>query len=328
MTVLVAFSSRHGATGAIARAIADELIEHQVGAELAELDREVAEAEHVRDLGRYDAVVLGSAIYMGRWMKPAADFAHARAGELADCPVWLFSSGPIGDPPKPSTPDTTAIDAIVQATGARDHRLFSGRLDKSALSLKERAAVRLVGPPRRFPRLGVDPRVGRRDRPGTAVMSAPPMPHTAAVDLSWIPLGAGGCCVRFSGRVDEAVKAGWSRRDRFRLYHTALAVELDGDRYTIRPRHRRTPPRRRAAAWSPLAPSAASMPAAFACFATKSAAGDGARSPTCVIPSVTRAGSAPTPVMRAGCLSSSRQRQRRCGDAMSSVRARCGTPTR
>lgn len=139
-SVLVAFSSRHGATGEIARAIAAELVEHRV-------DAEVAEAESVRDLGCYDAVVLGSAIYMGHWMKPAAEFARARAGELTDRPVWLFSSGPIGDPPKPSTPDSTAIDAILQATGAREHRLFSGRLDKSTLSLKERAAVRFVGAP-------------------------------------------------------------------------------------------------------------------------------------------------------------------------------------
>ena len=55
----------------------------------------------------------------------------------------------------------------------------------------------------------------------------------AAVDLYWIPLGAGGHSVRFNGRVYEAVAAERRRRPRRDLYHAALVVELGGDRYTI-----------------------------------------------------------------------------------------------
>jgi hypothetical protein len=55
----------------------------------------------------------------------------------------------------------------------------------------------------------------------------------AAVDLYWIPLGAGGRFVRFNGRVYEAIVAARRRRPRRDLYHTALVVELDGDRYSI-----------------------------------------------------------------------------------------------
>jgi hypothetical protein len=55
----------------------------------------------------------------------------------------------------------------------------------------------------------------------------------AAVDLYWIPLGAGGCCVAFNGRVYEAVAAAYGRRRRCRLYHSALVVSVDGARYTI-----------------------------------------------------------------------------------------------
>jgi hypothetical protein len=54
-----------------------------------------------------------------------------------------------------------------------------------------------------------------------------------AVDLYWIPLGAGGHSVRFNGRVFEAIGAGRQHRQRCDLYHAALVVELDGDRYTI-----------------------------------------------------------------------------------------------
>jgi hypothetical protein len=57
--------------------------------------------------------------------------------------------------------------------------------------------------------------------------------QTAAVDLFWIPLGAGGRSVRFNGRVFEAIEAAREHRERCDLYHAALVVQLDGDRYTI-----------------------------------------------------------------------------------------------
>jgi hypothetical protein len=57
--------------------------------------------------------------------------------------------------------------------------------------------------------------------------------HTGAVDLHWIPLGAGGYVVRFNGRVFEAIEAARKHRRRCDLYHAALVVELDGDAYTI-----------------------------------------------------------------------------------------------
>jgi hypothetical protein len=55
----------------------------------------------------------------------------------------------------------------------------------------------------------------------------------AAVDLYWIPLGAGGHCVRFNGQVFEAIAAARQHRQRRDLYHAALVVEVDGGRYTI-----------------------------------------------------------------------------------------------
>lgn len=57
--------------------------------------------------------------------------------------------------------------------------------------------------------------------------------RTAAVDLYWIPLGAGGHSVRFNGKVFEAIEAVRQHRPRCDLYHAALIVELNGDEYTI-----------------------------------------------------------------------------------------------
>ena len=64
----------------------------------------------------------------------------------------------------------------------------------------------------------------------TRAMQTPP---SAAVDLYWLPVGAGGRFVRFNGRVYEAIEAARRHRSRCDLYHAALVVDLDGDRYTI-----------------------------------------------------------------------------------------------
>jgi len=55
----------------------------------------------------------------------------------------------------------------------------------------------------------------------------------SGVDLYWLPLGAGGHCVRLNGRVYEAVAARRARRARCDLYHAALEVRLDGERWVI-----------------------------------------------------------------------------------------------
>jgi hypothetical protein len=57
--------------------------------------------------------------------------------------------------------------------------------------------------------------------------------HPSAVDLYWLPLGAGGHSVRWNGRVFEALVARHEHRPVHDLYHSALAVSLDGVRYVI-----------------------------------------------------------------------------------------------
>jgi len=56
---------------------------------------------------------------------------------------------------------------------------------------------------------------------------------STAVDLYWIPLGAGGHSVRFNGRVFEALAALRAHRRPRDLYHAALVVAVDGGRHTI-----------------------------------------------------------------------------------------------
>jgi len=55
----------------------------------------------------------------------------------------------------------------------------------------------------------------------------------SAVDLYWIPLGAGGRSVRFNGKVYEAVAAWIAGRPRCDIFHTALTVQVRDARFTI-----------------------------------------------------------------------------------------------
>ena len=58
-------------------------------------------------------------------------------------------------------------------------------------------------------------------------------PGTAAVDLYWLPLGAGGHFVRLNGRVYEALAARLQRRRACDLYHSALQIEVGQERFVI-----------------------------------------------------------------------------------------------
>jgi menaquinone-dependent protoporphyrinogen oxidase len=133
MRVLVSTASKHGSTADIGRAIADVLTGEGIEAR-------ILAPEQVTSLDEFDAVVLGSAVYAGRWMKSMKDMTERLGEELAARPVWLFSSGPIGDPPKPEE-DPVDVAAISERTGARGHFLFAGRLDKKTLNFGERAIV-------------------------------------------------------------------------------------------------------------------------------------------------------------------------------------------
>jgi menaquinone-dependent protoporphyrinogen oxidase len=133
MRVLVSAASRHDATAEIAAAIGDVLRDrdHQV---------DVVRAEDVSAVDAYDAVVLGSAVYAGHWLEPARALVERHRAALISRPVWLFSSGPLGDPPKPDE-DPVDVAAMREATDARDHQVFAGRLHRRSLGFAEKAIV-------------------------------------------------------------------------------------------------------------------------------------------------------------------------------------------
>jgi menaquinone-dependent protoporphyrinogen oxidase len=137
MRALVAVASEHGATLEIADMIGATLARRGIETDIRPVDR-------VTDLATYEAVVVGSAVYVGQWLKPAREFVEEHTDELAARPTWMFSSGPIGDPPKPDAATAVKVDDLVERVHARDHRLFAGRLEPARLGLVQRVVARAV----------------------------------------------------------------------------------------------------------------------------------------------------------------------------------------
>ena len=139
MKILTAYASRDGSTRENAEAIAEEL--RSAGHDVTRQP-----ADEVTSLAGYDAAVVGSAVYVGRWLEDASDMIRQFKEQLQGLPIWLFSSGPLGeDPYPPGEPE--GLPELVTQLGARDHRVFVGRLDKGELGLGERLVVRAVKAP-------------------------------------------------------------------------------------------------------------------------------------------------------------------------------------
>ena len=138
MTVLVTAATTHGSTREIAQAIGAALTERGVPAV-------VLSPTDVGDLRGFEAVVVGSAVYAGHWLEPAMALVDRFAGDWAGRQVWLFSSGPVGDPARRLTQkmgaDPVDLPKIRAVTGAREHRMFPGRLDRRSLPVAQRLAL-------------------------------------------------------------------------------------------------------------------------------------------------------------------------------------------
>lgn len=136
MRILLTVATKNGSTGEIGQFIAAELRER--GHEVLEASPDAATVQDV------DAVIVGSAIYMSRWMPEARIFAEQNAEILAAMPVWVFSSGLAALRTGREIPAEPALLELLEPRG-RAH--FHGRLDLERLTLRERSVVRLTRAP-------------------------------------------------------------------------------------------------------------------------------------------------------------------------------------
>ena len=125
MKVLIVHASKLGGTAEIAEAIGSKLTE--LGIESV-----VAPASDRPHPAKFDAVIVGGALYANRWPKSARKYIKAYAPELHTMPVWLFSSGPLDDTFLDNLPPTEQVAEFMETVAARDHITFGGRLEKDA----------------------------------------------------------------------------------------------------------------------------------------------------------------------------------------------------
>ncbi len=133
--MLVAYGTRNGGTAEVARWIGETLRGEGINAE-------VLPASAVTDLGGYTAVVLGSGVYRGRWLRSAVRFERRHRGVLLELPVWLFSSGPLDA--SALGEDTAPVPGAVRIADrvdARAHATFGGRLAEGARGFTARVLL-------------------------------------------------------------------------------------------------------------------------------------------------------------------------------------------
>jgi menaquinone-dependent protoporphyrinogen oxidase len=140
--VLIAYASKRGSTAEIADAVARTIREagHII---------DCRPADGVKNLGPYDAVVLGSAVYMKRWRGDAKHFMRKHSHELAETPFWVFSSGPVGDPTKDADSSWYEPPRVIEraeALGLRGHVVFGGCVPTEPKGPLERAMVENTPP--------------------------------------------------------------------------------------------------------------------------------------------------------------------------------------
>lgn len=124
--VLVAYATKLGSNAEIAEAIASEL-------RAAGFRAAAHPVRAVTTLDEWDAVVLGSAIYAAHWQRDARRFATRFRDALAARPLWLWSSGPLGERlARAGLPISAHAAEITQGLGVLDHRTFGGRLAQDA----------------------------------------------------------------------------------------------------------------------------------------------------------------------------------------------------
>ena len=143
--ILVAYSTKRGATREIAEAIGSTL--RSCGF-LVDVE-DVRTAHGVRG---YDAVIVGSAIYMGRWRRPAVHFLQRFRRDLRHRPVWLFQDGPLGEDRKDvQQPLPDKVAALARDICVFETVTFGGRLEKDVKgAVAKRVAEKFAGDYRDF----------------------------------------------------------------------------------------------------------------------------------------------------------------------------------
>ena len=145
--VLVAYGSERGGTAEIAEWIGVALRDVGVVAD-------VVAAALVRDVGGYDAVIVGGSVYGYRWHRDARRLVRRYARALGERPVWLFSSGPLDNSANEhDIPPVRGARRAAERVHAREHITFGGVLRRDAKGFPAAAMAERIGGDYRDPAL-------------------------------------------------------------------------------------------------------------------------------------------------------------------------------
>ncbi|MFJ9870188.1 flavodoxin domain-containing protein [Streptomyces sp. NPDC101165] len=124
--VLVAYGTTNGSTAQIAETVTEALLKEGVTAE-------ARPARSVTSVAPYHAVIVGGALYAGRWHRDARRFLRRHRRDLAERPLWLFSSGPLdASASERDIPPVPGVRRAMHRLTVMEHATFGGRLEEGA----------------------------------------------------------------------------------------------------------------------------------------------------------------------------------------------------
>ncbi|MEW6585476.1 MAG: flavodoxin domain-containing protein [Nitrospirota bacterium] len=143
--VLITYASKYGSTGGVADAIGKELCSKEVAADVVLIKNAV-------NLSSYQGVVIGSAIYMGKWLSEAVDFVKKNRDILRQVPVAYFLvCMTLYNPTEQNRAEVLAyMDSILKAVPEIKPvgiGTFAGALDYSNLSWLNKKILKSKGIP-------------------------------------------------------------------------------------------------------------------------------------------------------------------------------------
>ena len=137
--ILVTYATRYGSTVEVAEAIGDEL-------RMAGMEVEVIPVAKVKNLAEYQAAVIGSPIYMGKWLADAQVFVERHQTILRTMPIAYFTVGLTlhEGTEEQRTQATASMQQVKELVPPVATGLFTGKLNRRNLSFVDQAIVTIV----------------------------------------------------------------------------------------------------------------------------------------------------------------------------------------
>jgi menaquinone-dependent protoporphyrinogen oxidase len=140
--ILVTYATRAGSTFEVATAIGETLAARNFLVDI----KPIKENPRVE---RYEAVLMGSAVRMGKWLPEAVDFVKTNRVALNHVPVALFTihMKNTGDDEQSIASRKAYLNAVRPLLKPVPEVFFAGKIDQAGLSFIERLTVRIVKSP-------------------------------------------------------------------------------------------------------------------------------------------------------------------------------------